>query len=466
MTSMRTRRAAMLFKLQAAEGVYEDPSAATDGILIEPPTVALNPQNVTTNEVTNSLDSLADIVGGTQVSVQCQVYMKGNGVPGTAPQWTPALKVCSWEEVATLNTITGITFSVTGTDTIADSANGLAALTVGTVFHLVSPANNGVELLAAVSAAGSVQVTKPDGSAPNLTNEAAGGTFTIRYGIAAVDATAGDATSITAQAPWSNTAQAYRGMPSLVSGNPATPFWTSIIDYPATRVAKLSDKFGTPLDNTSIVSIPANMLYRPTSDDSVIKIASMAIYMDGVKWMFSDARGTVRFEMTAAKTWMANFTLSALYVGKTDAAVPSVTYDATRPGVWRDSKCLINRGVAKVSSFTFDLSNNLVFPDDPNQQEGFATPEITARNMTFQADPLATLVATRDLVSAFRNGDQQPIHASLVGGAGAKPGQRIILNIPLGQYNGADPGDRNGLVTEQLRGKATGPDAGAFLAIY
>lgn len=464
--AMRTRRAALLMKLQSVAEVYEAPSAGTDGMLVEAPSVNTNPQNTSTNEVTGSLDSLADIAGGFQVSLSFPVYMKGNASPGQPPQWAKALKVCGWEEVATLQTISGTTFSVTGTNTINDSGSGLAALTVGTPIWLDSPKNPSVELLVATSAAGALAVTKPDGSAPGLVNESSGVTFTIRYGVPAVVATAGSVIAATAQSPWSNTLQAYRGMPAIVSGNPATPFYTSIIDYLASRVATLADKFGSTLDTSTKIGIPANVLYRPTSDLATIKMASLAFYQDGVLWKFSDARGTVSFEMTAAKAWRASFNLSALYVGREDQPVPAVTYDGTRPGVWRQSKMLIDRVRAALRNFSFNNGAQTTFPDDPNANEGFTSPEIMSRKMTFTADPQATPVATRDLMTAFRTGVQQPIHASLIGGAGARPGNRIILNLPAAQYDGNDPGDRDGIAIEQLRGMATGQDAGAFLAIY
>jgi len=462
--ALRSRNAAVLVKIQAAEGTYEDPVAGTDGIKVEVPQISFRPQNTDTDEVTGSLDNAAPLVGGMQVEISIPFYLKGVAVPGDLPQWGDLFRISGWSETQTRTQLAGITFSVTGTNTIGDTANGMGAIKSGTPIYLSSPKNPGVELLVSVAAAGSLTVTKLDGSAPVLVNEAAGGAFTISYGVPAVVASAGDNVSATAIAPWANVAQQYRGMPTLVSVNPAAAFFTSIIDYLATRVATFADRFAAPLGATSVLAIPANVVYRPIS--AAIPCASLAVYSDGIVFKFKDARGSVSLEMTAARVWKATVRISALFVSKTDAAVPAVTYDGTIPGVYRKSRFLINRLKAAIRSMSFDNGNSMVFPEDPNEDEGFSAPMITRRDMRATLDPQQRLVATANLLDDFRQGNPQPIHAAILGGNAAKPGGRIMFNAPIALFIQNDPGDRDGIMTEQIQAKLDGADAGAFLTVF
>jgi len=463
---LRAQNAAMLLKLESTEGVFATPSSSTDGILVENPDVSYDPQNVETDEVTGSLDSRGPIVGGMQCSITFDVYLKGNGNPGVAPEWDEAMQICSWAPTATKTDLTGTTFAVTSNVNFTDSANGLAAATVGTVIYtsgFVNAANNG-EFLVSVSAAGSLTVTKLDGSAPALVNESAGATVTIRRGIAAVVATAGLTTGFTAQSPWGNTDQIYRGMPVLLSGNPATPVWSVIADYLATRVALITDLMGSTLNTSTKMSIPANVLYKPIS--TAIPSGSIEFYLDGVKYQFAGCRGSAKFSFPAGGAPKASFSLTGMYVNKLDAAVPAVTYDGTRPGIWRASKFLLNRLVTALKTINLDTGAQSQYPADPNQTEGFSSPQITDRNMSGDMDPYATTIATRDIMAAFRSGVQAIINVVLIGGNAANPGQRVSVLVPKAQYTSYKPGKDGKLATEQVGFFPFGQDAGFFICIY
>ncbi len=466
MASLRTRNAGVLSKIESVEGVFESMSAGSDGVLVENPQITFNPQNTETNEVTGSLDGRGPIIGGLQTQISFSVYLKGDGTPGVAPEFGTLLKVSGWGESVLSASISGTTIAANGsTGQFTDSGSGLAALTVGTavfVSGFSNSANNG-EFRVTVSTAGAITVTKADGSAHGLVTESAGATITLRRGVVGTAATAGTTTSFTGGAAFSSTAQIYRGMPCLIGGNPATPAWATVIDYTSGKVATLGDLFGSALTTSSIVSIPANVLYAPIS--ASIPTASTEIYMDGVLYRFRGVRGSVSFEKTASGAARANFTMTGLFVSKTDAAVPAITYDGTRPGTFRNSVMKVNRVNAALNSFTINANNNLVYPGDPNQSEGFGVPEITQRTLDGRIDPLATLVATRDIMTDFRNGNEKSIISRLTGGT-AVAGNRIALTVPSAFYTGYQPGDRDGLATEDVNFFCRGQDSGAFLCIY
>ena len=458
MPFIRSRNAAMLMKLESVEGVFDAPDGATGGILVESPQIAFNPQNTETNEVTGSLDGRGPLVGGMQCQITGKIYLKGPGEPGVAPEWGKLLKICSWAETVTLTDITATTISVTDVDEISDSGSGLAALTVGTpifVKGFTEAANVNRELVVTASAAGAITVSNVDGTPAALVVEAAGDSVTIRRGIAGAAATGGTTISATAQAPWAATAQLYRGKPVLLSGNPATPKLSFIADYTAARVATFTDLFSPALDNVTDLGIPAHVFYQPISTG--IPSASFEYYMDGVVYRFAGARGNIDFTLESGGACSGNFTISAMFESQGDAAVPTPTYDGTRPPTWRNSAFLINRQAAALSTFSLGSNGQLTFPDDPNQQEGFSPPQFTGRRVGGSMDPFATLKATRDLFAI--------LHGRVQGGAAA-PGNRIGVTVPLAFYETFAPGDKEGLSTEAVGFFAQGQDSGAQIVVW
>ncbi|MGE0715648.1 MAG: hypothetical protein AB7P02_09405 [Alphaproteobacteria bacterium] len=390
MAVMRTRRGTILAKIESTEGVDAAP-AAGDAILAENLRLTFDPGLVTTNEMTGSLDPEAPIVGGLKASVTFDVYLKGSGSAGTAPEFGPLFKACGWQEV------------VTG---------------------------------AAIGAP---------------TTASAGTTGTVTLGTSAT-----------------TTAQAYRGMPIVLSGNPATPAATFITNYTSGKVATLARNFSPALTTATLWQIPANVLYRPTSDDSLIKSVSMYFYMDGVLVKMLGSRGTFVITHVAGQPAKIAFTFTGMYGGKTDAAVVAGTFDATRPPIWRDPNgdasghFSIGKVEAALRQFVFTNGNQNVYPDNPNEAEGFQPTVIASRRMTGSMDPLATLVATRNLMDDFRNGTQRLVHSRI----GTVAGNRIGLTIPLAHPENYTPGDREGLATEEVPFFCAGKDAGAFMCFW
>ena len=111
---MRWRNAAFLTKPEVTEGVFLSPSASTDAVLVENPTINYSPQNTETDEVTGSLDGRGPIPGGMQCQLSFRAYLKGSGIPGVAPEIADILKACGLAETIMSTDITATTISVTG----------------------------------------------------------------------------------------------------------------------------------------------------------------------------------------------------------------------------------------------------------------------------------------------------------------------------------------------------------------
>lgn len=279
--------------------------------------------------------------------------------------------------------------------------------------------------------------------------------------VAAEAAASGTTTSLTLAAGASGTAQTYRGMPLLLTGNPAAGATAFVADYSAGKVATLTDLFGTALSAATNYQVPVNVLYKPASTG--IPSLTFHLFQDGLKYIVAGCRGNATLRLTSGNVGRISFTFTGMFVSKTDAAVPpGLVYDTTRPPVWKGGKALVNRVASAMASLSIEFGNQMTNPDNPNAAEGFDPSIVTARNMTGSCDPLETLIATRDSMVALRAGTQQIIHASY----GQVAGNRVGLTIPAAFYTNLQPGDRNGLLTNTHQFACTGQDAGAFICLH
>ncbi|SOD97021.1 hypothetical protein [Caenispirillum bisanense] len=275
--------------------------------------------------------------------------------------------------------------------------------------------------------------------------------------VAAVLATGG--TTTTAALPtadFGTTANAWNGAPLFVDAG-----LTFVSNYAADGTATLVETLGTAVTTTNNVQIPAHVLYSPYSGDD-IPTGTLHLYMDGTKYTLTECRGSWSVRIDAAGVGRISFEINGMFNGKTDAAVPNISFDAPTPPTWRAGKALVDRSAAACSSLSLTSGNEVVNPNDPNASEGFAGAIITSRNITGSIDPLDTLVATRDVMSAFRNGVAQVVHARF----GSTAGNRVAVTIPAAKYTSLNPGDREGLVTAETGFSAVGIDSGAYICIY
>lgn len=255
------------------------------------------------------------------------------------------------------------------------------------------------------------------------------------------------------------TAQLYRGMPIVLSGNQSGTSFIS--DYTAAKLATLTDLFAGAIVATTSYQIPANVLYSPAS--ASIPSLTLYVYMDGVLYKLVGCRGSFRLALEAGGIGRLSFDFQGLYVSKTDAAVPSApVYDSTRPPVWRAGKMLIDRVASGVAQLGLDAGITTAMPGNPNASEGFDAPIHTGRRLTGSMNPLEELVATRDIMGDFRAGTRKIVHARL----GTAAGNRIGLTWPQAQYTGQRPGARDGLAAVDVPFAGVGRDAGAFLCFY
>lgn len=291
---------------------------------------------------------------------------------------------------------------------------------------------------------------------------------------AAVSATAlsaGSTTTATLASPFVATADAYRGMPLILTGGVGAGQMPLITGYTTGRVATLSDLMPGALDATSSGAIPANWTYAGTSPGDLATRATdhpcvtIYWYEDGRLYQIMDARGTVDLGGNSARPGIATFNFTGIYMGNpVDAAVPTnaVIANHSAPllvqGTGKPPAMNANRHPLPISQWSINTGGEIESPDDPNTTFGYAGGQISTRTPIIEVDPLMTLVATRDSLAEIAAFVQYPAGFKL----GNVAGNRLSVLCPLAQPIESTPGKRGTLRSETLRLQALNPGKDAY----
>jgi hypothetical protein len=254
------------------------------------------------------------------------------------------------------------------------------------------------------------------------------------------------------------TAQLYRGMPLNLTG--ANTLQTFIYDYSVTKAAKITDTASVAIVAATLYQIMPNVLYVPAS--GAISSGTFYIFNDGLRYVFLGNRGTVAFNIVSGGPCKASFRFMGMFASKTDLALPTVSYDATRPPIWKGGACTINSAAMAAGTLNLDTGNQLVQPDDPNMPEAFDPAIIPLRQLRGSINPKETLVATRDIMADFRSQTRRPIHAKY----GITAGNRLGFTVPAALYLNETYGDNNGYRIVDVPFDMTGQDSGLSICSF
>ena len=193
-------------------------------------------------------------------------------------------------------------------------------------------------------------------------------------------AASGTTTNLTLATPFAATAQLYRGMPLLLSGDRSLV--TGIIDYTAARVASLGETMATPGAVATLAQIPANVLYSPTSDEAVYRTATLYFYADGLRWRFTGAVGSWSLELSTGGIGFLVFDLRAQLLDKSAAALPTGWNNVIRPTPPRfvNGRCQLNQQLARARRLAEALAREL------GASVGEALPAYQTRAMAHAAE--------------------------------------------------------------------------------
>lgn len=394
---IRPRNGLLLFALQSAEGTAATPSPSTDAIPLEDDSFTYNSpyQTEDSSEINGSLVASAPLVIGQAATVSFRSRLKGAGS--------------------------------------------------GAVY---------------------TSSVKPPLHAPL---QACGMRGQFTTAIAAAALSAGTTSSGTLGTGFNSTAQAYRGMPLLLSGGPGAGRMPLITDFSAAKVALLSDLYGTALSTATLAALPANWSYAGTSPgDTASRLTDQPCgtiywYEDGNLLQWIDCRGTIDLDGNSARPGFGTFNFTGIYVGKTAAAVPAaVVAGHSAPLLVQGSglppAMQVNRRGLPISRWSLTNGGNIESPEDPNTTFGYGSGQIGGRAPVFEADPLSTLVTTRDVLAEIGAFANYPIALQF----GSVAGNRVSLLNPLAQPIEATPGKRGTFRSETTRWRALNPGRDAY----
>jgi hypothetical protein len=275
-------------------------------------------------------------------------------------------------------------------------------------------------------------------------------------------ATAGTTTTLTLATPFAATAQLYRGMPLLLSGD--RTLTTGITDYTAGRVATLGETMATAGTVTTLAQIPPHVLYSPTSDEAVYRTATLYFYADGLRWRFTGAVGNWSLELSTGGIGFLVFELRAQMLDKAAAALPTGWNTAIRPTPPRfvGGRCQLNQRLAQARRLMLEAGVSVTMPDNPEATEGYDPAVPVERDARGSIDPLMNTTTAVALFNAFRQGTAMSLMAIL----GVTAGNRFCVIAPAAKATGMRPGERDGLGQLDIAFQLDGADSPLFLAQF
>jgi hypothetical protein len=211
--------------------------------------------------------------------------------------------------------------------------------------------------------------------------------------------TAGSATSGTLPASASSSDGTYSGMTVYVTGGTGSGQSAVIASYVgATKVATFTSALGTPLDATSVISIPAQVVYKPVSSN--LESVTFYCYVDSILHKMTGARGSVALKASAQGIPMLTFTFTGLFTTPSDATIPAVTLTQFQQPLAINGINTTNLNVsgflgAVCADFSFDLANATTFRSLPGGADNVVlTDRQPSGSITIEATPVSTGGAT------------------------------------------------------------------------
>jgi len=275
-------------------------------------------------------------------------------------------------------------------------------------------------------------------------------------------ATAGTTTTATAPVAYAATANLYRGLPLSVSGDQI--FNTAIIGYTAGRVMTFGETRAVALTTSSSLNIGPNVLYAPTSDESVYKTATIYAWADGYHWRFVGGSGTWSIELTTGGIGYLVFEFRAQILSKTLSALPTGWNTTIRPTPPRfvGGRAQLNYATARCRSITFNAGLTVTLPDNPEAAEGYDPGVPVERASGGSIDPLEDTTLGTALYDNFRAGTNMPLFARV----GNTPGNRFTITAPSIRAQNMRNRDRDGLMANEIPFACDGADSGLYLCTH
>lgn len=133
------------------------------------------------------------------------------------------------------------------------------------------------------------------------------------------------------------------------------------------------------------------------------------VYEDGLVKKAAGCRGTFKISGKVGECVFADFTFTGVYVSTSDLPIISPSFEASMPPVLMGTAITTNLSPNETSfapvaeSFGFDIGNSVNLRSSISAVNGFTNAMITSRKPTGTINPEATLIATNDAITTWKN---------------------------------------------------------------
>lgn len=197
----------------------------------------------------------------------------------------------------------------------------------------------------------------------------------------------------------------------------------------------------------------AGMIVTPGASDVDITFTSdpksltIYHYLDGLLTKYHACYVNPTFTFTSGARWTCSAAIQGRFGGITDAAVPTITLDATTAPTWINKSTLVNSVETHMQQFTLNFGGTIATYDTPvTDFNGVLTSLLTALDLSAQMNPNFELVATTDWETLLSGETDFPVVLEV----GTAAGNIVQFNAPEARIVNQSPVDDNGLVRNQI----------------
>lgn len=210
-------------------------------------------------------------------------------------------------------------------------------------------------------------------------------------------------------------------------------------------------------------AVPATSVeYSPQDDPSDHKSLTFYVYEDGVRYIVTGARGSFTISLQTAQAGKMSFKFTGHLYAKADATLVNPTFNAATPPVLIGVPFEIDSYSAIVSKIEVDIGITVATPDNIAATDGYGVIRITGMTPTFSIDPEASTLATYDWVTKWQASGEYAFTTGVIGGTA---GNRYEIESAGAVYSEVGNGDRDGIITREIKGLLVDPAGSNFIFI-
>ena len=204
--------------------------------------------------------------------------------------------------------------------------------------------------------------------------------------------------------------------------------------------------------------VEADSVFTPTSNPSLYKTATIAVYQGPKKKALAGAMGTYTIEAASGSHGKVNWEFTGLLVDPSDATMLALPEYAITPPRFAGATFTINSVAKAIANFSLTAGNTIKLIEDITKASGYNRALVTDRAYGGSIDPEAGSVASDPIWAAWLNSTEYALNLSIGSGAG----NIVTIAAPKFQYANVQEGDREGLevnnIDYQLNGSSDGDD--------